>query len=113
MKWIKTSERLPDKEDSYCVKYESKRGLVYNGIARFSKEKIYANTHWDGNNDKLTHWLDESLPDEKMDLIQDAMDAYYRKALDELGKKDLGDIERKNWEGIKKKCYDWFKKHPL
>lgn len=78
MKWIKASERLPDKPGKYLFKYSDGENLDTAYIVVFINKEHIKN-HIDAVQNKEAHqWLDESPA-----LVEDRADGWIRKGLPE------------------------------
>jgi len=69
LKWVKVSERLPEKRHNYFVKALSPNnavinGYIWNATCLFDGEKFVddINTHVIENGNTVVEWLDESAP---------------------------------------------------
>jgi len=52
----------------------------------------------------------ETLNENEVSLVLEAVNNYWYVANDKLSQKDLGDIERKNWEDTKRECGELLRK---
>ncbi len=103
MKWVKASERLPDRQYNYHVKIRAFDGGVYNDAAfwngvRFSQNGAHIFI-------EVVEWLDESVPpykEEERNEVQRLKNLVKEGfiLLQQQWKKPLGEID-KDWEKFK------------